>query len=74
MACIYLWIFVYRTGDISRLSVDAIVNSTNESLTERNPVSDRICARAGPAFKEEIQQEVKGKWVLGLWLITPFYK
>lgn len=47
------------TGDISRLSVDAIVNSTNESLTERNPVSDRICARAGPALKEEIRQEVK---------------
>jgi O-acetyl-ADP-ribose deacetylase (regulator of RNase III) len=53
--------FVCRTGDISRLSVDAIVNSTNESLTERNPVSDRICARAGPALKEEIWQEVKGE-------------
>lgn len=53
--------FICRTGDISCLSVDAIVNSTNESLTERNPVSDRICARAGPALKEEIWQEVKGE-------------
>jgi O-acetyl-ADP-ribose deacetylase (regulator of RNase III) len=53
--------FVYRTGDISLLSVDAIVNSTNESMTERNPVSDRVCTRAGPALREEIWQEVKGE-------------
>ncbi|XP_068081314.1 protein GDAP2 homolog isoform X2 [Anabrus simplex] len=46
-------------GDISTLSVDAIVNSTNESMTESNPVSDRICARAGPKLLEEIHEEVK---------------
>ena len=53
----------YRMGDISLLSVDAIVNSTNEAMTERNPISDRICARAGPGLKEEIRQGIKGKSV-----------
>ena len=43
--------------------MDAIVNSTNESMSERNPVSDRICARAGPALREEIRQEIKGECV-----------
>ena len=43
--------------------MDAIVNSTNESMSERNPVSDRVCARAGPALREEIRQEVKGECV-----------
>jgi O-acetyl-ADP-ribose deacetylase (regulator of RNase III) len=59
----FAFYFFYRTGDISLLSVDAIVNSTNESMLERNPVSDRICARAGPAIREEIRQDVKGECV-----------
>jgi hypothetical protein len=62
------FLFFFRAGDISLLSVDAIVNSSNESMSERNPISDRICARAGPALREEIRQDVKG--VLGVWLIT----
>jgi O-acetyl-ADP-ribose deacetylase (regulator of RNase III) len=60
---IFAFYFFYRAGDISLLSVDAIVHSTNESMSERNPISDRICARAGPALREEIRQEVKGSCV-----------
>lgn len=51
---IILWV-----GDISTLQVDAIVNSTNESLSENNPVSNRIFARAGSQLKEEIHMDVK---------------
>lgn len=50
-----------RVGDISLLNADAIVNSTNESMLERNPVSDRIYCQAGQGLLEEIKQEVKGK-------------
>ena len=41
--------------------MDAVVNSTNESMTERNPTSNRIYARAGYGLKEEICNEIKGK-------------
>lgn len=51
---------IFRHGDISILEVDAITNSTNESLDEQNPISDRIFARAGSALKEEIYLDVKG--------------
>ncbi|CAH1109856.1 unnamed protein product [Psylliodes chrysocephalus] len=51
---IILW-----AGDISSLQVDAIVNSTNESMTESNPVSDRIFLRAGSELKEEINLDIK---------------
>jgi O-acetyl-ADP-ribose deacetylase (regulator of RNase III) len=49
-----------RVGDISLLNADAIVNSTNESMLERNPVSDRIYCQAGQGLLEEIKQEIKG--------------
>ncbi|KAG8235309.1 hypothetical protein J437_LFUL015712 [Ladona fulva] len=51
---------VLWSGDITTLKVDAIVNSTNESLNERNPVSDSIMMKAGPGLQEEIRKEVKG--------------
>jgi hypothetical protein len=44
------------------LHVEAIVNSTNESMTERSPVSDRIFYQAGSGLKDEIHQEVKGTY------------
>ncbi|XP_059475099.1 protein GDAP2 homolog isoform X3 [Neocloeon triangulifer] len=53
-AKIVLWV-----GDISLLNVDAVVNSTNESMTERNPVSDRIYSQAGQELLDEIQNEIK---------------
>lgn len=49
-------------GDISSLQVDAIVNSTNESMTDSNPVSDRIFQRAGSDLKEEINLDIRGKF------------
>lgn len=51
----------FRTGDISSLQVDAIVNSTNESMTDSNSVSDRIFERGGSGLKEEIALDVRGK-------------
>lgn len=51
---IILWV-----GDIASLQVDAIVNSTNESLNDSNPVSVNILRRAGPRLKEEIKSDVR---------------
>ncbi|XP_046996346.1 protein GDAP2 homolog [Schistocerca americana] len=50
---------VLWNGDITSLNVDAIVHSTNESMNERNPASDRLFARAGPGLREEISTEIK---------------
>ncbi|CAH2105908.1 unnamed protein product [Euphydryas editha] len=41
-------------GDISTLEVDAITNTTDETLSECNLVSERIMQGAGPDLKEEI--------------------
>ena len=34
----------------------AIVNPTNESLQDRNPISDRIHAVAGPELRHELNR------------------
>lgn len=47
------------SGDISSLQVDAIVNSTNESMSDNNPVSNRIFQRAGSELKEEINLDIR---------------
>ncbi|XP_059049725.1 protein GDAP2 homolog isoform X2 [Achroia grisella] len=41
-------------GDITSLEVDAITNTTDETLTECNAISERIMQMAGPELKEEI--------------------
>ncbi|XP_045765772.1 protein GDAP2 homolog [Maniola jurtina] len=41
-------------GDIATLEVDAITNTSDETLTECNVVSERIMQCAGPDLKEEI--------------------
>ncbi|XP_076253829.1 protein GDAP2 homolog isoform X2 [Rhynchophorus ferrugineus] len=46
-------------GDISTLQVDAVVNSTNESMNDVNPISESIFRRAGPDLREEIKVEVR---------------
>lgn len=51
---IILW-----SGDITSLQVDAIVNSTNEYMSDSNPVSDRIFQRAGSELKEEINLDIR---------------
>lgn len=42
------------------LQVDAVVNSTNETMDDNSPMCQRIFARAGSALKMEIFNEIKG--------------
>lgn len=44
------------SGDIASLSVDAVVNTTNERLNDRTGVAGRIFARAGPDLAGECMQ------------------
>ncbi|XP_013142006.1 PREDICTED: protein GDAP2 homolog [Papilio polytes] len=41
-------------GDITALDVDAVTNTTDETLSECNAISERIMQVAGPELKEEI--------------------
>uniref|UniRef100_A0A7N6ARU9 Macro domain-containing protein n=1 Tax=Anabas testudineus TaxID=64144 RepID=A0A7N6ARU9_ANATE len=41
-------------GDIALLNCTAIVNTSNESLNDKNPVSDSIHQLAGPELREEL--------------------
>lgn len=51
---IALWV-----GDITCLNAHAIVNSTNENLTDKSPLSQRIVARAGPQMKRDLLNEIQ---------------
>lgn len=53
-----------REGDISLLEVDAITNTTDETLTEKNIISKRIFRRAGSGLQEEIANNNRGKCFL----------
>ncbi|XP_022127017.2 protein GDAP2 homolog isoform X2 [Pieris rapae] len=46
--------FAIWQGDIATLEVDVITNTSDETLTECNAVSERIMSMAGPDLKEEI--------------------
>ena len=37
------------------------MNSTNEALNDKNPVSERIHKVAGPLLREEVRQELQCK-------------
>lgn len=50
----------FRTGDISILQVDAVVNSTNETMDDNSSMCQKIFARAGSPLKMEIFNETKG--------------
>uniref|UniRef100_A0A669QRT7 Ganglioside induced differentiation associated protein 2 n=1 Tax=Phasianus colchicus TaxID=9054 RepID=A0A669QRT7_PHACC len=50
-AKIVLW-----KGDVALLNCTAIVNTSNESLTDKNPVSESIFMHAGPDLKDELQK------------------
>uniref|UniRef100_A0A8D0GIC9 Ganglioside induced differentiation associated protein 2 n=1 Tax=Sphenodon punctatus TaxID=8508 RepID=A0A8D0GIC9_SPHPU len=50
-AKIILW-----RGDVALLNCTAIVNTSNESLTDKNPVSESILMHAGPDLREELQK------------------
>lgn len=41
-------------GEVALLNCTAITNTSNESLTDKNPISDCIHLQAGPELKEEL--------------------
>lgn len=47
-----------RSGDIAMLQVEAVVNPTNESLSDKNPISLRLYEVAGPELREECKTQV----------------
>ncbi|KAM3861819.1 ganglioside-induced differentiation-associated protein 2 [Diretmus argenteus] len=44
------------TGDVSLLNCTAVVNTSNESLNDKNPVSDSVHQHAGPELREELHK------------------
>lgn len=44
------------------MEVDAVTNTTDETLTECNAVSERIMLAAGPELKEEIITRALGNY------------
>lgn len=50
----------YSNGDVALLNCTAIVNTSNEMLTDKNPVSDSIHRYAGPELKDELLK-LKGR-------------
>lgn len=48
------------TGDVALLNCTGIVNTSNESLNDKNPVSDRIHQLAGPELRDELLK-LKGR-------------
>lgn len=58
------WCYFNRAGDISSLRIQVIVHSTNESLTDRSPLSDRLLRKAGPQLKEDLIMNVKGNLLI----------
>ncbi|XP_053483531.1 ganglioside-induced differentiation-associated protein 2 isoform X1 [Ictalurus furcatus] len=41
-------------GDVALLNCTAIVNTSNETLTDKNPISDSIHRHAGPELRDEL--------------------
>ena len=50
-----------RSGDITKLNTIAIVNTTNESLSNRGVLSERIHRSAGPELLQECKTQLLGK-------------
>lgn len=48
------------TSDVALLNCTAIVNTSNESLNDKNPVSDRIHQLAGAELRDELLK-LKGR-------------
>ena len=50
------------TGDLALLNCTAIVNTSNETLTDKNPISESIHRHAGPELRDELLK-LKGRGV-----------
>lgn len=50
---------VLFVGDVALLNCTAVVNTSNESLSDKNPVSESILHHAGPELRDELLK-VKG--------------
>ena len=48
--------------------VDLIVNPTNESLTDKNPLSERIHKVAGPLLREECRTTLQSRLLFYIFL------
>lgn len=51
----------HREGDITALSVNALVHPTNESFTESSQLSQKVIECAGSKLKEELTTKIKCK-------------
>ena len=49
------------------LQVEAVVNPTNESLSDKNPISMRLFEVAGPDLREECKTQVGSECLKGGW-------
>ncbi|XP_044305658.1 ganglioside-induced differentiation-associated protein 2 isoform X2 [Varanus komodoensis] len=47
---------IFWKGDVALLNCTAIVNTSNESLTDKNPVSESVYMHAGPDLRAELQK------------------
>lgn len=56
-----LYVSCCRSGDITKLNTIAIVNTTNESLSNRGVLSERIHRLAGPELLQECKTQLLGK-------------
>ena len=65
LACSSLKIFFFvlysREGDITKLKADVIVNTTNEALNDKNPMSERIYKVAGYLLRDECRSQLISK-------------
>ena len=59
---------VLWNGDITLLSVGAILNPTSESFSDRNPISEAIYKMAGPELKHCLKTEIKSKQMFSVFL------
>ena len=57
-----------RSGDITKLNTIAIVNTTNESLSNKGVLSDRIHRAAGPDLLHECKTQLLGEYIVLLLL------
>lgn len=52
----------FRKGEITDLSVHAIVHSTNERMSEKSKATETLYAKAGPKLEAEIKNNIRGRY------------